>query len=152
MTANQLAKWAADAAEITLASEGRLVGMIILHAKDKGLMVVPYKDGGLPVQVQQMIIVKVIQEARRTGTFEGAVMVSEAWSSHVPVGKQAIMDVLRPAQDPDRKEIVAVWAYGDDGSKQMITADIIRNDKVSMGERTIVGHGIKSWLDDAFID
>jgi hypothetical protein len=63
----------------------------------------------------------------------------------------ALAQVMRPAQDPDRKEIVVAWSYGDDGSKAMATADIIREgEKVKLGERKSIDENGESWLDAAF--
>ena len=150
MTAQELNKTALAAAGKTLAEAGQVPGMVLLHAKGN-IYPMPYKDGSISIGLQQRIITGVIKICRDEGYFRGVVMVSEAWMAVQT--NDALVGVLRPAQDPDRKEIVVTYARGDDGSKQMVTTDIVRKDgQVSLGESTIIEHEVSSWLDDAFKD
>ena len=96
------------------------------------------------------IIISMVKAARKIGTFDGLVMVSEAWMATQT--NPDLIGVLRPAQDPDRIEIVVAWAYGDDGSRQMETAKILRDGKQRLDTPEVAPDEVHSWLDDAFIE
>jgi hypothetical protein len=133
-----------------MAETGHMAGMVLLHTNE-GIMALPYKDGSMPVGMQQMVIIGIVKACVAAGRFEGLVLVSEAW-----MAKQTspeIAGVLPPAQDPDRQEVIVAWAYGQaDGDKRMTTADIIRSDgSVTIGEpMEHSSEEVGSWLDDAF--
>ena len=151
MTAGEMCRAATDTAELALQAQGEVLTMVLLHVIGRGVIGLPYKDGSAPVGVQQQVIISVIKEYRKLGAFDGLVLMSEAWM--VPQKSEVIAQVLRPAQDPDRKEVFVANAYGADGSKCMVTADIVREgDKVRLGPVEVVKHKVESWLDDAFMD
>jgi hypothetical protein len=149
MNAEKMARCAMGMAEMALADSGKVRGQVFLHAGGR-IAARPYKDcKPEELGAQQDEIIAVIRMTRLDGTFEGVVLVSEAWQSEPSHG--AIAEVLRPALDPDRKEIVIAWAYDPDGNKVMTKAELIRKDgKVSIGEPETFRDGFKSWLDEAF--
>jgi hypothetical protein len=153
MKAAELIKPALDMAEMALTVQGELAGQLFLHSK-KGIVALPYKNCKREeVGMQQALYIHIIRGCRMAGDFLGLVLVAEAWVSVQNKENLALAQVMRPAQDPDRKEVVVAWSYGDDGSKAMATADIIRDgEKVKLGERKTLDEGGKSWLDDAFED
>jgi hypothetical protein len=122
--------------------------MVVLHTSD-GIFALPYKDGSVSPDIQRLVVLNLVKGCRAAGKFEGLVMVAEAWMAKVT--NEALIGVLRAAQDPDREEVVIACAYGQDGDKQMVTAPIVRADgKVSLGERKIQMAEVESWLDEAF--
>ena len=150
MTAKELTGAAMKMASEMIADGVEVRGMVLLHSKTNGLLVIPYKDDSMPVDIQQDIIISMVKAARKIGTFDGLVMVSEAWMATQT--NPDLIGVLRPAQDPDRIEIVVAWAYGDDGSRQMETAKILRDGKQRLDTPEVAPDEVHSWLDDAFIE
>lgn len=151
MKAEQLVNSAMETAALVLEQSGKVPGVVLLHAKGKGITALPYKNGTLPVDVEQFIIVEGVKAVRELGAFDGVVIVAEAWMA--VQNKEEMLGIIRPAQDPDRKEIVMAFAYGEDGSKKMAMADIIRTgDRASLGPVDDTMSGVESWLDEAFKD
>lgn len=150
MQAKELTDRALELAQKSMAEKGELKALVIMQTK-KGLVAMPYKDGSMPHEFQKLLIVGIIRACRKAGDFDGVVMVSEAWASCPSTPELA--EVLRPALDPDRKEIVFAFARGSDDSKHAVTVDIIREDgKVKLGEPHTVTDEIHSWLENAFAE
>jgi len=151
MKADKLAELGFGAAEMMFRESGEVLGMVVLHADNK-VFAMPYKNCRPDeVDQQRLLIICTVKAARKEGVFEGMVMLSEAWVAEQK--NPALMGVLRPALDPDRKEILLVHAYGDDGKSIMVTADILRKDgKAEVGPRKELECDVKCWLDAAFND
>lgn len=135
--------------------EQKVHGVLAVMTRSQGLLEIPYKREGdsTPVNLQQKAIIVICRAMREVGEFEGVLMIHEAWCSRIPEGRKALKDVLRPALDPDRKEIVACLFYDRDGNKCSVTYDIVRGKGQAKLENKYVQYGneLKSWLDDAFV-
>ena len=150
MNAKELCDGAMAMAEATLTKTGKVAGMVFLHVDDN-VAALPYKDGSMPVGLQQHLIIGLVKGLRAAKKFTGLVLVSEAWLAAQT--NPALAGVLRPALDPDRQEVVVAFAHGSDGSRQMVTAAIIREgDAVKLGPPETKPDEVQSWLDDAFTD
>lgn len=151
MKAKVLAQNAMSMAEAVIREKGSMATMILLHTSNRELIILPYKTGVLPVQLEQIAIITIIRSCRAAKQFDGLVLVAEAWTAKVE--KQELVGVLMPSQDPDRKEIVIARCYGDDHVTKTVTADIIRDGgSVRLGSHEESLADVKSWLDEAFED
>lgn len=150
MKAQDLMKNAVRMAVVAISKGEQVASTLFMHAKGKGILAMPYKDGSMPVDMQQMVYVMAIRAAREAGTFDGCVLVSEAWMS-APKEK-ALVGIIRPSLDPDRQEGLIAYAYGADGSKCVYIAKIFRDGDKPRIEPMDMGGEVTSWLDDAFED
>ena len=151
LRAKDLTEEAFHIAEKTIKNGKSMPALILIHTKDNPALAIPYKDGSLPHQMQQVIIIKLIKAARAIKVFEGVVLVSEAWMAKAP--NEEMVGVLRPSLDPDRTEGIIAYAFAADHTKSVIMADIKRdNGNVTITRRDMDLKDMKSWLDDAFED
>jgi hypothetical protein len=130
-------------------------GRVWIHTKDR-LISIPCKPKGSKAEMlMKAYTCAAIYATRKAGTFEGAVMIAEAWMSLVKLPQKKSYPM--PALDPDRIEVAILLAYGDDGKVEARARKIEHRD----GKRTIgdtyepfnkVGMRYQSWLDAAFRD
>jgi hypothetical protein len=124
-----------------------------IHTK-KRLMSIPCKPKG-PAKEAAMraLICAMIYGTRKAGTFEGAVLMAEAWMSTIDSSKQKSYPM--PSMDPNRIEVAILLAYGADGKVEALARRIERRN----GKRAVGGihepfnkPGMiySSWLDAAF--
>lgn len=141
--------------ERTFEKDGKIPGMLVMMTNTRGLVEIPYKreDDSTPLGIQQKVILTVLQATRSLGELAGVMMLHEAWCSRLPEGKESLKDVIRPALDPDRKEMIVCLYYDGDGNKGSVMYDIVRGKGKAKLENKNVQSGdeLKSWLDDAFV-
>lgn len=147
----------ADCVLAQMFADGKGVGegRVWIHTKGK-LLSMPCKPRGSQAEARaKAVTCALIYAARKAGTFEGAVMIAEAWMSIVNQPQQKSYPM--PSLDPDRIEVAMLLAYGDDG-KVEARARRIENRE---GKRAIgaifepfhkAGMVYSSWLDAAFKD
>lgn len=134
-------------------SKGIGESRVWIHAKGK-LISMPCKPKGSQEEARaKALTCALIYAARKAGTFEGAVMIAEAWMSIVQQHQQKSYPM--PSLDPNRIEVAMLLAYGDDGKVEARARRIERR----AGKRTIgvifepfhkAGMVYTSWLDAAF--
>ena len=129
-------------------------GRVWIHTKGR-LISIPCKPKGSKAEMlMKAYTCAAIYVARKASTFEGAVMIAEAWMSLVkPPQKSYPM----PSLDPNRIEVAILLAYGDDGKVESLARRIERRDgKRTVGEvfepYTKAGLVYSSWMDAAFRD
>jgi len=125
-----------------------------IHTKGR-LISIPCKPNPALEPKMKALICAMIYAARKAGTFEGVVMMAEAWMSTTELSRPR--SSVRPALDPNRKEIIILLAYGQDGKSKTRTRKI-----ESWGGNRAIGPILEdfnkpglvheSWLDAAFED
>lgn len=138
-------------------SEGKGVGegRVWIHTKGK-LISMPCKPKGSQEEMRaKAITCALIYAARKAGTFEGAILIAEAWMSIVKQPQQKSYPM--PSLDPNRIEVAILLAYGEDGKVEARSRRIEQRD----GKRVLgslfepfhkKGMVYSSWLDAAFLD
>ncbi len=124
-----------------------------IHTK-KRIIAIPCKPRGSGEESKmRALICAIIYAARKTGTFEGAVLMAEAWMSIVksPLQKSHPM----PSLDPNRIEVAMLLAYGANGKIEARSRRIeLRNGKRTIGgifePTNKTGIRYESWIDAAF--
>ena len=105
----------ADQTVRRLFEDGKSVGesRVWIHTKNR-LISMPCKPKGSHEEAQvKAMTCALIYAARKAGTFEGAVLIAEAWMSNVQAPQQKSYPM--PSLDPNRIEVAMILAYGDDG-------------------------------------
>ena len=91
--------------------------------------------------------VKEVKKAQAAGWLDGVVHISEAWA----VAYDGPGETVRPSQHPDCREIVFVYAYGEDG-KSVVIWNLDRDRRgVRRGQpMDMKDADATHWLDEAF--
>jgi hypothetical protein len=124
-----------------------------IHTKRR-LISMPCKAKDIHDEIRMKAMVcAAIYAARKAGTFEGAVMIAEAWMSVIKNPQQKSYPM--PSSDPNRIEVAILLAYGEDGKCQSLSRRI-----ESRGGKRVLGALFEpfhkkglvygSWLDAAF--
>ncbi|MCG3204306.1 MAG: hypothetical protein KCHDKBKB_01021 [Elusimicrobia bacterium] len=136
-------------------NDGKSLGPMLYIQLRETLVVLPYKHHDLQQEalLKQLAIAQ-IRAARTAGSFLFASSSSEAW---VSMGKNLspIHTVLRPSQDPDRKEAVLLQVWGPDGNAVFRGYELLRDgDKRKLGKLLMTNENntfqVRTWLDPAF--
>lgn len=128
-----------------LREEKRVAGMIMIHVAGS-ILPIPYKSRGSDdIWYEQELVKIAIKAARDTGTFEGVLMIAEAWRG-MGVG-------IRPADDPKREEIVVAWACDGSLARRMVMAPIVRENGVPrIGPvEEVDKDNVKCWIEEALV-
>ncbi len=135
--------------------DGKTLGPVLYIQLRGTLVVLPFKhsDHHKEFLLKQLAIAQ-IQAARQSGTFLFASSSSEAW---VSMGKNLspIHTVLRPSQDPDRREAVLLQVWGPEGNAVFRGYELLREGtKKKLGKLLMTNENnnfkVKTWLDPAF--
>lgn len=147
---SRIVEIARDFCAMLLERDGGFPAQIHVHLTDGTSTTFPYKTGDVPAGVEQAAISAVIRIMHGTGVFAGAVMMSEAWMSQGEAKNAALAQVLRPSQDPDRKEVVVVQVLAANGDTDAGFWNIDRSSgKPRLGERIETKYDRhESWLFD----
>ena len=137
-----------------LRDDGFVEPHIFLHAMDREIYAInKFRDADVAVQSKiRSEIIAGIQSGRACCKLDAVVMIAESWMSTISVGKEALMGVMRPEQDPMRKECIVVHIWARDGKKCAIFELIRKGKAVSLGKDISPKDSeIKCWLDSAFV-
>ncbi len=101
---------------------------------------------GPDLAFRQSTAVKEVREARAEGWLDGVVHIDVGWTAPHRPG-----DTRRPSERPDCREVVFIFAYGEDG-KSVAVLDVDRDDRgVRRGQLTdLTAAKHVNWLDQAF--
>lgn len=115
---------------------------------------------------KQYMIITAIRAFRAVNSFDGAVLVSEAWLKRMPIeqGREAVKkggyDKII-ADDPERVDSFIAMAYGRDGSRRFVGWELKPTKKKGVRYRapeTVMdsegegGYTTEGWMDRAFHD
>lgn len=128
---------------------GYIPSRIFIFRKDGSNAVIPYH------KALHSVIVTAIKEQRQKEVFDGLCWVSECWfSTHNP--GEPMLDllqagVLRPRQDPDRKERVVIVAFDRDGNQKVKAWTVDRRrEHPKLGKLDSDDGNLHGWLLEAF--
>ncbi len=143
-TTQDLMEWAVDAIDRDLKKLGRVYGAVALMRKG-GIHMIVMIEGPDP-DLARLTAVNEVRKARAAGWLNGVVHIAEGWmAAHGPD------DTRRPSQHPDRREIVFVYAYGEDGKSVVIWyldrdhRGVRRGQSMDMKDASAI-----HWLDEVF--
>ncbi len=143
-TTQDLMEWAVGAIDNDLQALGSVDGGVAIMRPGGIHMVVKLEGPGR--DLARSTAVKEVRKARAAGWLDGVVHIAEAWVARYEPGETG-----RPSQHPDRREIVFVYAYGEDGKSVVIWyldrdhRSVRRGQSMDMKDASAI-----HWLDEVF--
>lgn len=93
--------------------KSHFIYMVEIDGKE-GLIYSPYAgENQKEKEATKRSALSLLGMMKAAGVFRAVCLVGEAWVSHFPKDQAAIMDVMAPRHDPDRKECVFVSVFRD---------------------------------------
>ena len=143
-TTQDLMEWAVGVIDNDLKTLGSVDGGVTLMGPGGIHMIV--KTEGPGSDLARLTAVKEVRKARAAGWLDGVVHIAEAWMAVYGPGETQL-----PSQHPDRREIVFINAYGEDGKSVVVWNLDIDNRGVRRGQpMDMKDANVTSWLDKAF--
>lgn len=141
--------------EETFRKNGSVRSMLYVHTTGGEVIAIDFKsDQGRKEDVLKTKIVRLVHMLRINGKFSGATITAEAWFSTAKTEDGKLpKNLIRPIDDPKRKEMLLAAAWDQDGKSEVSMSQIDRvGDAVEIGKWEAMPGKAEIWLDRAFID
>jgi len=147
MTTEFLLEKGKQMGESILLSGERICQPILLLFTTDALMKFPINDEYIDIDVWSASLAMFIRNLEDKKIFDGLLFVSESF--HVPVkkGYEEVHRILPPEQDPDKKDSLTVFVYGQGGRKILIEEIVREKHKVNF-KPFLDTEGVEVWVDE----